>query len=109
MPSVRRPRQSGTAYASLLLLLYCNALVDRLDEHVRRPGSSRGAISPVEVDRRTRRLDLFERHPLRFQITDPIADHHEHVAIRGDVGRIRQPATTGDDPGAALRPVLSHR
>ena len=36
------------------------SLVHRLDEHARRPGPGRRAVAPVEIQRRTRRLDLIE-------------------------------------------------
>ena len=85
------------------------SLVDRLDEHARRPGPGGRAVAPVEVQRRTRRLDLIERPALLLEIADPIANHHQHVAVGRDVGGVRQPAAPGDDPRAALRSILGDR
>ena len=50
-----------------------------------------------------------ERHAFLLQVADAIPDHRQHVAIGGDVGRVRQPPAARNDPRAALRPVLGHR
>ena len=84
------------------------AAVHRLDEHVCRPGTRVRTVAPVEVHRRPRGLDLLERHALVDQVLHAVANHRQHVAVRRDIGRIRQPAAARNDPRAALAAVLGN-
>src|SRR4029450_10972907 len=49
---------------------------------------------------------LRECQTLVDQILHTVTNHHDHVPVGGDIGRVRQPPVAGYDPGAALRAVL---
>src|SRR5262249_50053451 len=78
----------------------------RLHEHVGGPRTGRRTEATIEVERWPRRLYLLERHSLLLQVGNAIANHHQHVPIRRQVGRVRQPSAARNDPRATLRPIL---
>src|SRR5688572_13761781 len=85
-------------------LLRREASINRLKEHVRCPGTCCRTITPVEIQRGSGSLHLLECHTALDQVLNAIANHHEHVAIAGDIGGIRHPPVARYDPRAALRP-----
>ena len=58
--------------------------------------------SRIVVARRTRRLDLFERHPLADQILNAVADDDHHVAVLDHVGFVADAPVPRNHVGAAL-------
>src|SRR5262245_6228456 len=82
--------------------LSSEALVDRFDEHLRRPRSGVRSVSPRVSSYRRRCLNLFERLPFRDQIADSIADDRHHVPVLDDVELIADAAMAGNYKGPGL-------
>src|SRR5215471_3603606 len=85
---IRRRRRGPSRWlrppASSRLRLH-EALVDRLNETVRRPCAGLVAVAPHVSLRWLGRLYLCERSSCVNQSTDPIADDRHHVTVLDDV------------------------
>src|SRR5262245_31088862 len=88
--------------------LLSKTLVDRLDEHGRRPGRI-GSETTVPIFARLGRLDLRQRHPLLDHVLDTIANDGAHVAVVRQVRQVSDPSVSADEHRAALCPELGHR
>src|SRR5262245_8421987 len=95
LPTTKSRRPEG-------LRLPGEALIGRLDEHIRRPGTRGPAVPRVVVQRGSGGLDLLERHFLRNHVLDAVADNAHHLAVIRDVGLIREPPVPGNDQRSAL-------
>src|SRR5262245_62129053 len=102
-----KPSRSLPALPALPGLL-SKTLVDRLDEHGRRPGRI-GSETTVPIFARLGRLDLRQRHPLLDHVLDTIANDGAHVAVVRQVRQVSDPSVSADELRAASCPDFGHR
>ena len=89
------------------LFLIGEALVRRLDKHIRRPAPGRLAVQRIPIRGGLGRLDLLERHPVLDHVLNSVANDRDHLLVYDDVRLVAEPPVPRDDHRSAFR-VRAH-
>src|SRR5688500_13226671 len=103
---MRRLSRRSRAAAKAGISCPAQTSVNGFNKRLCRPLPCRRAVTAVVIASRAGRLYLRERHTLRDQILDAVANDGEHVPILDDVSFIGETPVPGNHVGAGFGLVL---